>query len=267
MPGFTAPKLLWVRRHEPDVFARIAHVLLPKDYLRYRLTGAFATDPSDAAGTLARRREARLRRHAAGRLRAVARADAGRVRRQPRHRHPVAGRRTRALGLREIPVVAGGGDNAAGAVGVGIVRPGDALLSLGTSGVYFAVSDGFRANPESAVHSFCHALPQTWHLMSVMLNAAGCLDFTAQLAGYDGVAALLDDAETHARTSRPWFLPYLSGERTPHNDVNAKGVFYGPRPTRSVRISRTRRSKASASRCSTASTRCMRPGLRPTASR
>ena len=132
----------------------------------------------------------------------------------------------RALGLREIPVVAGGGDNAAGAVGVGIVRPGDALLSLGTSGVYFAVSDGFRANPESAVHSFCHALPQTWHLMSVMLNAAGCLDFTAQLAGYDGVAALLDDAETHARTSRPWFLPYLSGERTPHNDVNAKGVFY-----------------------------------------
>ena len=104
----------------------------------------------------------------------------------------------RELGLREIPVVAGGGDNAAGAVGVGIVRPGQAMLSLGTSGVYFAVSDGFRANPASAVHSFCHALPDTWHLMSVMLNAAGCIDYTAQLAGYENVAALLADAQANA---------------------------------------------------------------------
>ncbi|CAB3966943.1 xylulose kinase [Burkholderia cenocepacia] len=230
MPGFTAPKLLWVRRHEPDVFARIAHVLLPKDYLRYRLTGAFATDPSDAAGTLwldvAKRDYDDTLLAACG----LSRAQMPAVYEGNRVTGTLLPAVARALGLREIPVVAGGGDNAAGAVGVGIVRPGDALLSLGTSGVYFAVSDGFRANPESAVHSFCHALPQTWHLMSVMLNAAGCLDFTAQLAGYDGVAALLDDAETHARTSRPWFLPYLSGERTPHNDVNAKGVFYGLTP-------------------------------------
>ncbi|WP_217590540.1 xylulokinase [Burkholderia sp. GbtcB21] len=230
MPGFTAPKLLWVRRHEPDVFARIAHVLLPKDYLRYRLTGAFATDPSDAAGTLwldvAKRDYDDTLLAACG----LSREQMPAVFEGNRITGTLLPAVARTLGLREIPVVAGGGDNAAGAVGVGIVRPGDALLSLGTSGVYFAVSDGFRANPESAVHSFCHALPHTWHLMSVMLNAAGCIDFTAQLAGYDGVAALLADAEANARRDRPWFLPYLSGERTPHNDVNAKGVFYGLTP-------------------------------------
>ncbi|MDN7590957.1 xylulokinase [Burkholderia seminalis] len=230
MPGFTAPKLLWVRRHEPDVFARIAHVLLPKDYLRYRLTGTFATDPSDAAGTLWL--DVAKRDYDDGLLAAcgLSRAQVPAVFEGNRVTGALLPAVARTLGLREIPVVAGGGDNAAGAVGVGIVRPGDALLSLGTSGVYFAVSDGFRANPESAVHSFCHALPRTWHLMSVMLNAAGCIDFTAQLAGYDGVAALLADAQDNARADRPWFLPYLSGERTPHNDVNAKGVFYGMTP-------------------------------------
>ncbi|KVC27369.1 xylulokinase [Burkholderia pseudomultivorans] len=230
MPGFTAPKLLWVRRHEPEVFARIAQVLLPKDYLRYRLTGVFATDPSDAAGTLwldvAKRDYDDALLAACG----LSRAQVPAVFEGNRITGTLLPAVARTLGLREIPVVAGGGDNAAGAVGVGIVRPGDALLSLGTSGVYFAVSDGFRANPDSAVHSFCHALPHTWHLMSVMLNAAGCVDFTAQLAGYDGVAALLADAETNAHADRPWFLPYLSGERTPHNDVNAKGVFYGLTP-------------------------------------
>ncbi|WP_269508799.1 xylulokinase [Burkholderia sp. IMCC1007] len=230
MPGFTAPKLLWVRRHEPDVFARIAYVLLPKDYLRYRLIGAFATDASDAAGTLwldvAKRDYDDTLLAACG----LSRAQMPAVFEGNRLTGTLLPAVARALGLREIPVVAGGGDNAAGAIGVGIVQPGDALLSLGTSGVYFAVSDGFRANPESAVHSFCHALPDTWHLMSVMLNAAGCIDFTAQLAGYDGVAALLADADANARASRPWFLPYLSGERTPHNDVNAKGVFYGLTP-------------------------------------
>ncbi|WP_206999104.1 xylulokinase [Trinickia mobilis] len=231
MPGFTAPKLLWVRKHEPDVFARIAHVLLPKDYLRYRLTGGFATDPSDAAGTLwldvAKRDYSDTLLAACGLSReqmpAVFEGNCVTGTLKPELAHE--------WGLREIPVVAGGGDNAAGAVGVGIVRPKQAMLSLGTSGVYFAVSDGFLANPASAVHSFCHALPDTWHLMSVMLNAAGCIDFTAQLTGYADVAALLADAEAHAaRTRRPWFLPYLSGERTPHNNVNAKSVFHGLAP-------------------------------------
>jgi xylulokinase len=231
MPGFTAPKLLWVRKHEPDCFARIAKVLLPKDYLRYLLTGAFATDASDASGTLwldiAKRDYSDALLTACG----LAREQMPEVFEGNQIAGTLRAEAAREFGLREIPVIAGGGDNAAGAVGVGIVRPGDAMLSLGTSGVYFAVSDGFRANPDSAVHSFCHALPQTWHLMSVMLNAASCLDFTAQLTGYESVAALLADAEAHsneqADARRPWFLPYLSGERTPHNNVNAKGVFYG----------------------------------------
>ncbi len=234
MPGFTAPKLLWVRKHEPEVFARIAHVLLPKDYLRYLLTGDFATDASDAAGTLwldiAKRDYSDALLAACG----LTREQMPRVFEGNQITGTLRPELARELGLREVPVVAGGGDNAAGAVGVGIVRPGDAMLSLGTSGVYFAVSDGFRANPDSAVHSFCHALPQTWHLMSVMLNAASCLDFTARLTGYESVAALLADAEANANPQtdarRPWFLPYLSGERTPHNNVNAKGVFYGMTP-------------------------------------
>ncbi|WP_321814560.1 MULTISPECIES: xylulokinase [unclassified Paraburkholderia] len=234
MPGFTAPKLLWVKKHEPEIFARIAHVLLPKDYLRWLLTGVFATDPSDAAGTLwldvAKRDYSDTLLSACG----LTRAQMPDVFEGNQVTGKLSADIAREFGLREIPVVAGGGDNAAGAVGVGIVRPGDAMLSLGTSGVYFAVSDGFLANPDSAVHSFCHALPQTWHLMSVMLNAASCLDFTAQLTGHENVAALLADAEAHTNADldsrRPWFLPYLSGERTPHNNVNAKGVFYGMTP-------------------------------------
>ncbi|WP_241491605.1 FGGY-family carbohydrate kinase, partial [Winslowiella iniecta] len=131
-------------------------------------------------------------------------------------------------GMSSIPVVAGGGDNAAGALGVGMFQPGQAMLSLGTSGVYFVVSDGFRSNPQSAVHSFCHALPQRWHLMSVMLSAASCLDWAAQLSGCEDVPQLLAEAE-QAQTDLPpvWFLPYLSGERTPHNNPEAKGVFFG----------------------------------------
>jgi len=125
-------------------------------------------------------------------------------------------------------VVAGGGDNAAGAVGVGMVNVGQGMLSLGTSGVYFLVSEGFMANPASAVHSFCHALPQRWHLMSVMLSAASCLDWAAKLTGCADVPQLLAEAQQAQVTLPPiWFLPYLSGERTPHNDPQAKGVFFG----------------------------------------
>lgn len=127
-----------------------------------------------------------------------------------------------------VPVVAGGGDNAAGAVGVGMVEAGQAMLSLGTSGVYFAVSDGYRSNPESAVHSFCHALPGKWHLMSVMLSAASCLDWAAKLTGMADVPALISAAQqADDAAGTVWFLPYLSGERTPHNNPEAKGVFFG----------------------------------------
>lgn len=118
------------------------------------------------------------------------------------------------------------GDNAAGAVGVGMADAGQAMLSLGTSGVYFAVSEGFLSKPESAVHSFCHALPGRWHLMSVMLSAASCLDWAAKLTGLASVPALIAAAQTADESAGPvWFLPYLSGERTPHNNPQAKGVF------------------------------------------
>jgi len=226
MPGFTAPKLAWVRRHEPDVFSRVAKVLLPKDYLRLKLTGDYMTDASDAAGTLWL--DVRKRAWSDAMLAATGldtshmpqvfegSQPAGRLRKE------LAGR----WGMDTVPVAAGGGDNAAGAVGVGIVRHGQAMLSLGTSGVYFAVSDGFRASPENAVHSFCHALPDTWHLMSVMLNAASCLDFTAWLTGQKDVPALLAEAEQRGlRENGPLFLPYLTGERTPHNDAHARGSF------------------------------------------
>jgi xylulokinase len=230
MPGFTATKLLWLREHEPAVFERIAKVLLPKDYLRFRLTGNYATDVSDAAGTLwlnvAQRNWSRSMLEATGLpVEAMPVVYEG---------NAVTGHLSQELadrwGMQRVPVAAGGGDNAAGAVGVGIVKHGQAMLSLGTSGVYFAVSDGYLACPEQAVHSFCHALPGTWHLMSVMLNAASCLDFTAGLGGYPDVAGMLADAEqTGLRREGPMFLPYLSGERTPHNDVHACGAFTGLR--------------------------------------
>jgi len=233
LPGFTAPKLLWLRRHEPEIFARIAKVLLPKDYLRYRLTGDYATDPSDAAGTLWLNVATRDWDDALLAACGLTRKQMPTLVEGNRWTGRLSAALAQQLGLGQIPVVAGGGDNAAGAIGVGIVRPGQAMLSLGTSGVYFVVTDGFLSNPGSAVHSFCHALPQTWHLMSVMLNAAGCLDFTARLCAYADVAALLADAEVAGANDdpeRPWFLPYLAGERTPHNNVHAKGVFYGLGP-------------------------------------
>ncbi|MEP7053319.1 MAG: xylulokinase [Pseudomonadota bacterium] len=230
MPGFTAPKLLWVREHEPRVFERVSKVLLPKDYLRLQLTGEYATDASDAAGTLWL--DVEQRRFSSALLEACGLTTAHMP--SLHEGNAVTGLLTQALaerwGMNRVPVAAGGGDNAAGAIGVGIVRHGQAMLSLGTSGVYFAVSNGYLSRPEQAVHSFCHALPGTWHLMSVMLSAASCLDFTAALTGYADVGALLADAEaTKQRKDGPIFLPYLTGERTPHNDVHAVGAFSGLR--------------------------------------
>jgi len=230
MPGFTAPKLTWVREHEPSVFDAVAKVLLPKDYLRLCLTGDYATDVSDAAGTLWL--DVGKRQWSDAML-----AACGLSRDQMPNLHEgsePAGRLRAELaerwGMARVPVAAGGGDNAAGAVGAGIVRHGQAMLSLGTSGVYFAVSDGFLARPQQAVHSFCHALPGTWHLMSVMLNAASCLDFTARLTGHADVGTMLAEAQARPwRDGGPIFLPYLSGERTPHNDVHATGSFTGLR--------------------------------------
>lgn len=228
MPGFTAPKLKWVAKHEPDVFAQIDKVLLPKDYLRWKMSGVFASDMSDAAGTMwldvGQRdwSDELLTATGLNRSHMPALFEGSQI----------TGELLASIAQRwhmpVVPVVAGGGDNAAGAVGVGLYRSGQAMLSLGTSGVYFAVSDGFLSNPESAVHSFCHALPNTWHLMSVMLSAASCLDWVAKLTRLSSVSELLKEVENSAPAEAPlWFLPYLSGERTPHNNPEAKGAFWG----------------------------------------
>ena len=227
MPGFTAPKLLWVHRHEPDVFAQTATVLLPKAYIRYRLTGDLVEDLSDASGTLwldvAHRAwsDAALaathlaRRHMPSLV--EGNAAAGRLR-------PTLAAR---WGFSHRPILAGGaGDNAAGAVGLGAIAPGQAFVSLGTSGVLFAVTDGYRANPDAAVHSFCHAIPGAWHQMGVTLSAAGSLAWWAGVAGQPE-AALLAEIGTPTAPSPATFLPYLGGERTPHNDGAVRGMFAG----------------------------------------
>lgn len=228
MPGFTAPKLLWVQRHEPEIFNLIDKVLLPKDYLRLRMTGDFASDMSDAAGTMwldVAKRDWSDVMLAACKL---TRAHMPALYEGSEITGTLLPDVAKAWGMQEVAVVAGGGDNAAGAVGVGMMNAGQAMLSLGTSGVYFAVSDGFLSKPESAVHSFCHALPERWHLMSVMLSAASCLDWAAKLTGLASVPALIDAAQQADEHAEPvWFLPYLSGERTPHNNPQAKGVFFG----------------------------------------
>jgi xylulokinase len=228
MPGFTAPKLAWVREHEPECFSRVACVLLPKDYLRLRMTGERASDMSDASGT--------LWLDVAGRCWSDTMLDACDLRADAMPKLYEGSEVTGQLlpevaarwGCREVPVVAGGGDQAAGAVGAGVVRPGEASLSLGTSGVYFVSDSSFKPNPDQAVHAFCHALPGTWHQMSVILSAASCLRWVTRLVGASDEAALLAEIEAadtpHARLL---FLPYLSGERTPHNDPHATGVFVG----------------------------------------
>jgi xylulokinase len=231
MPGFTAPKLLWVATHEPETFRATAKVLLPKDYLRRLLSGDDVSEMSDASGTswldVGRRDWSDAMLEATGLTR----------RHMPRLVEGSAPSGTllpelaRAWGLGERVIVAGGGgDNAATAIGIGAVRDGLGFLSLGTSGVLFVATDAFRPNPAQGVHAFCHALPGQWNQMAVMLSAASCLRWVTRLAGADDETALLAEVEAlspEARRRAPLFLPYLSGERTPHNDPHAKGVWFG----------------------------------------
>ncbi|WP_420105175.1 xylulokinase [Herbaspirillum huttiense] len=233
MPGFTAPKLLWVARHEPQLFARIATVLLPKDWLRFMMTGRKVCDPSDAAGTLWLDVEGRnwsdelLAASGMRRDQMPALVDGSAV------SGTLLPEVAQAWGLRADVIVAGGaGDGAASAVGIGAVKPGDGFLSLGTSGVLFVVNDRFRPNPGRAIHAFCHTLPQRWHQMSVMLSAASCLRWFCRLCSVDEKSLLteIEQLDEEARNNAPLFLPYLSGERTPHNDPYATGVFHGLTP-------------------------------------
>jgi xylulokinase len=228
MPGFTAPKLLWVAEHEPETFRATARVLLPKDYLRLRLTGEHATDASDAAGTLWLDVAARAWSPAMLAATGLAESAMPRVHEGTAVTGVVRDAVAAEWGLpRGVPVAAGAGDNAAGAAGAGVVRPGDAFLSLGTSGVYFVAGERFAPNPARAVHAFCHCLPGKWHQMSVLLSAASCLTWIARATGAASEAALLDEIERAPGDPRVLFLPYLSGERTPHDDPDAKGVLFG----------------------------------------
>lgn len=227
MPGFTAPKLLWVRRHEPDVYRRVAWVLLPKAWLRFRLTGEFIEEMSDASGTLwldVGRRDwsdaalaaTGLSRDSMPRL-VEGTAPAGTLKPDLASSWGMAGR----------PVLAGGaGDNAAGAVGLGAIRPDSAFVSLGTSGVLWATTGRFIPYPQAAVHAFCHAVPGTWHQMGVTLSAAASLAWWAGVAGRPE-AELLAELPLIRAPGEALFLPYLSGERTPHNDGAVRGGFAG----------------------------------------
>ena len=207
LTGFTAPKLLWVRKHEPEVWAQARHVLLPKDYVRLRLTGERVIDAAEASGTLL---------------------------------FDVAGRRwsdevCAALGVpldwlppvRESSDAGGAGDQQAGAVGVGAVRPGILSIALGTSGVVFAPLERYRPEPEGRLHVFCHALPATWEAMGVMLSAAGSLRWLRDVLGGDYARMTAEAAEWGPGVDGLTFLPYLQGERTPHADPFARGAFVG----------------------------------------
>jgi xylulokinase len=226
LTGFTAPKLLWLRRHEPDSYRRIARIMLPKDYVRLRLTGEWATDVADASGTLL--------------LDVAARTWSGEVLdalELPPAWMPRLLESPEVSGVtiacdkvsQGIPVAAGAGDCAAAAVGVGIDRPGPLSIVLGTSGVVFAALPSFASDPQARVHAFCHAVPDHWHAMGVMLSAAGSLQwFRDRLAPATSFADLVAEAE-------PWgpgaegllFAPYLAGERTPHADPSARAAFTG----------------------------------------
>jgi xylulokinase len=228
MPGFTAPKLLWLKAHEPENFPRIKRIVLPKDYLRLFLTGEAATDMADAAGTLWLDQGARDWSDAMLAASGLDRSQMPALKEGPETTGSLRADVLNAWGI-EGPVVAaaGAGDVAAAAIGIGAVDDGDAFISLGTSAQFFVADDRYRPKPEALIHAFAHALPKKWFRMAAMLNGATCLDLVAGVIGGD-IADLLKRAEAAYRgPSRVLFLPYLSGERTPHDDPYARGVFAG----------------------------------------
>ncbi len=231
MPGFTAPKLRWVAHHEPEVFKQVAKVLLPKDYVRLMLTGDYVTDMSDASGTLWLDVQQRAWSDKLLALTGLTQAHMPRLVEGSQASGTLAPQVAQQLGLSQKVVVAGGaGDNAASAVGMGATAPGQGFLSLGTSGVLFVVTPSYQPNAASAAHAFCHAMTGQWHQMSVMLSAASALQWVTHLLGASSEGTLATQAAALTLSQRaraPLFLPYLAGERTPHNDANVRGSFHG----------------------------------------
>ncbi|NNL74317.1 MAG: xylulokinase, partial [Silicimonas sp.] len=222
-PGFTAPKLLWVSRNEPEIFSRVAKVLLPKDYLRLWLTGEIVSEMSDAAGTSWLDTGARdwsdilLSRTGLDRTAMPSLVEGSSI--SGEIRNDLAARFGFSPGT---PVAGGAGDNAASAIGLGVVAPGQGFVSLGTSGVLFAANESYRPDPETAVHTFCHAVPDVWHQMGVILAATDALNWFGRFVGRDA-ADLTGDLGQLQAPGQTVFLPYLGGERTPLNDAAVRG--------------------------------------------
>jgi xylulokinase len=230
LTGFTAPKILWVKENEPDVYAKAAHILLPKDYVRYKLTGEFGMDKADGAGTVLMNLKARDWSDEVLAALEIPRAWMPPLYEGPQITGQLTPEAAEATGLKPgTPVMAGGGDQAAQAVGVGAVTEGIVALTLGTSGVVFATANGAFIEPEGRLHAFCHSVPGKWHLMGVMLSAAGSLrwyrDTFAPGVGFDDLLA--PAAQVPAGSDGLLFLPYLTGERTPHPDPLARGALVG----------------------------------------
>jgi xylulokinase len=230
LTGFTAPKILWVQENEPEIYARARHILLPKDYVRYQLTGEFAMDKADGSGTILFDLE---RRDWSGEVLAALDIPAEWL--PPTYEGPevtgvISTQAATETGLSQgTPMVGGGGDQAAQAVGVGAVQPGIIALTLGTSGVVFAATEAPLIEPQGRLHAFCHAVPRRWHFMGVMLSAAGSLQwYRDTLAPSTGFEELVEEARQVAPGCEGLlFLPYLTGERTPHPDPLARGAWVG----------------------------------------
>nr|WP_314256334.1 xylulokinase [uncultured Devosia sp.] len=226
-PGFTAPKIAWVRKHEPQIFEKIEKVLLPKAYVRLLLTGEYVEDMSDAAGTLWLDVAKRDWSDELLALTGLGRSHMPRLVEGSEVSGTLKSDLAQRWGMGNVVVAGGAGDNAGAACGIGAIRPGEGFVSLGTSGVIFVSNDKFRPNTEGAVHAFCHAIPDTWHQMGVILSATDSLNWLSRITGQKQ-AELAGAAERQFNgPGEEIFLPYLSGERTPHNNAAARGSFTG----------------------------------------
>jgi xylulokinase len=230
MPGLTAPKLLWIRKNEPEIFSRIRTVLLPKDFLRFRLCGEAISDMSDSSGTLWMDTAARDWSEIMLAATSLSRDQMPRLVEGTSPGGVLRSELRREWGIAANPIIAGGaGDNAAGAVGIGVIKSGSAFVSLGTSGVYFVVNPRFIHNPKQGSHAFCHCIPDTWHQMGVILSASSCLSWLSSVLKQNEGELISSLGSSPLKPGEVMFLPYLSGERTPHNNPNAQGVFFGLR--------------------------------------
>ena len=231
MPGFTAPKILWLKENKKEVFEKIYKILLPKDYLRFKLSGSYFSDMSDASGTLWLNVKQRKWSESLLNLTDLTTDNMPELVEGSDPTSYVENKLAKEIGFDNKVIIAGGaGDQAAGAAGSGVVFPSQSVISLGTSGVYFSPTENFSSNTDEAVHSFCHCVPNTWHHMSVMLSATNCLDWICTITNSDinSVLKLVEEFCSNDLTENnaPYFLPYLSGERTPHNSADIRAAFH-----------------------------------------